>query len=65
MGNIQVLVKESEHVHIEINRTHVATLWVPLSRSDKRRAKLRDLDLLLASTGITDLAGRDELWRDW
>ena len=63
-GNVQVLVKESENVHIEIGGTKVASLWVPPFRQTPRSGKNLDLALLLATTAITDLAGRDALWRD-
>jgi tetratricopeptide (TPR) repeat protein len=65
-GNIQILVKESENVRVEINGTRVASLWVPPFRQPLPQAlrKNRDLALLLATTGITDLVGRDDLWQD-
>jgi len=53
---------ESENVHIEVNGSKVATLWVPPFRKAKPAGKARDLDLLLASIAITALVGRDQLW---
>jgi tetratricopeptide (TPR) repeat protein len=63
-GNVQILVKESENVHIEISGAKVASLWVPPFRQTLRSGKNIDLALLLATTAITELTGRDQLWRD-
>jgi hypothetical protein len=63
-GNVQVLVKESENVHVEISGTKVASLWVPPFRQKLRAGKNIDLALLLATTAITELTGRDQLWCD-
>ena len=63
-GNVQILVKESENVHIEVNGIKVATFWVPPFRKPLPLGKTRDLSLLLASTAITELIGREQLWQD-
>jgi hypothetical protein len=62
--NLQILVKESENVRIEINGTKVATLWMPPFRKAVMTGNGRDLALLLASTAVTQLVARDGLWDD-
>ena len=63
-GNIQILVKESADVHIEVSGVKVASLWVPPFRKPLPVGKTRDLSLLLPSTAITELVGREQLWQD-
>lgn len=64
-GNIQVLVKESENVAIELNGARIASLWVPpFRRPLPENAKNKELALLLATTAITDLVGRDGVWKE-
>ena len=49
-NNIQVLVKESENVHIDIRGERVALLWVPPFRVQLQPGNTKDLNLLLASS---------------
>lgn len=60
-----VLLKEVENVSIEANGTRVASLWVPpFRRPASPSGGSNELTLLLAKTAITNLVGRDDLWRD-
>jgi hypothetical protein len=46
------------------DRSGDASLWVPPFRKPLAVGKTRDLSLLLASTAITELVGREQLWQD-
>jgi len=63
-GNIQVLIKDSPQAVVEINGRTAAELWVPKFRKTLDPTRNKDLDLLLAGYAITDLTGRDLLWRE-
>jgi tetratricopeptide (TPR) repeat protein len=60
-----ILSKESENVLIEVDGRGVASLWVPPFRRPLPPPRTNNvLTLLLAKTAITDLVGRDDLWRE-
>src|SRR5215472_14937910 len=63
-NNIQILVKDSQNVHVDVSGTRVASLYVPPFRKQPKPGKIRnDLELLLATSAITELNGREKLWQ--
>ena len=64
-NNVQVLVKDSMHVYVRIGgEPRAVSLWVPPFREAPPEGANRDLALLLATTTITKLVGRQGLWND-
>ena len=60
-----MLLKESESVPVEVSGKRIASLWVPpFRRPLSQDGTNNEITLLLAKTAITDLVGRDDLWRD-
>ena len=64
-GNIQVLVTGSPFARVELGGRVAAELWIPRFRAPLDPARNKDLDLLLPTYAITDLAGRDDLWESF